>query len=91
MGTDFCFNIDIRLGAGAFVCGEETALIHSIEGKRGTPRPRPPYPTDKGLWGKPSCVNNVETLGNVASIILKGADWFASFGTETSKGTKVLP
>ena len=90
MGTDFCFNIDIRLGAGAFVCGEETALIHSIEGKRGTPRPRPPYPTDKGLWGKPSCVNNVETLGNVASIILKGADWFASFGTETSKGTKVF-
>ncbi len=90
MGTDFNFNIDIRLGAGAFVCGEETALIHSIEGKRGTPRPRPPYPTDKGLWGKPSCVNNVETLGNVASIILKGADWFASFGTETSKGTKVF-
>ncbi len=90
MGTDFCFNIDIRLGAGAFDCGEETALIHSIEGKRGTPRPRPPYPTDKGLWGKPSCVNNVETLGNVASIILKGADWFASFGTETSKGTKVF-
>ncbi len=90
MGTDFCFNIDIRLGAGAFVCGEETALIHSIEGKRGTPRPRPPYPTDKGLWGKPSCVNNVETLGNIPTIILKGADWFASFGTETSKGTKVF-
>ncbi len=90
MGTDFCFNIDVRLGAGAFVCGEETALIHSIEGNRGTPRPRPPYPTDKGLWGKPSCVNNVETLANVASIILKGADWFASFGTETSKGTKVF-
>ncbi len=90
MGTDFSFNIDIRLGAGAFVCGEETALIRSIEGNRGTPRPRPPYPTDKGLWGKPSCVNNVETLGNVAPIILKGADWFASFGTETSKGTKVF-
>ena len=90
MGTDFCFNIDVRLGAGAFVCGEETALIHSIEGNRGTPRPRPPYPTDKGLWGKPSCVNNVETLANVASIILKGADWFASFGTATSKGTKVF-
>ena len=90
MGTDFSFNIDIRLGAGAFVCGEETALIRSIEGNRGTPRPRPPYPTDKGLWGKPSCVNNVETLGNVATIILKGADWFASFGTETSKGTKVF-
>ena len=90
MGTDFSFNIDVRLGAGAFVCGEETALIHSIEGKRGTPRPRPPYPTNKGLWDKPSCVNNVETLGNIAKIILKGADWFASFGTETSKGTKVF-
>lgn len=90
MGTDFSFNIDIRLGAGAFVCGEETALIHSIEGKRGTPRPRPPYPTDRGLWDKPSCINNVETLANVPSIILKGADWFASFGTETSKGTKVF-
>lgn len=90
MGTDFSFNIEVRLGAGAFVCGEETALIHSIEGNRGTPRPRPPYPTNKGLWGKPSCVNNVETLGNVPKIILKGADWFASFGTETSKGTKVF-
>ena len=90
MGTDFCFNIDVRLGAGAFVCGEETALIHSIEGKRGTPRPRPPYPTNKGLWDKPSCVNNVETLGNIAKIILKGPEWFASFGTETSKGTKVF-
>ncbi|MBR1841071.1 MAG: NAD(P)H-dependent oxidoreductase subunit E [Alphaproteobacteria bacterium] len=90
MGTDFSFNIDIRLGAGAFVCGEETALIHSIEGARGTPRPRPPYPTNKGLWGKPSCVNNVETLANVSKILLKGADWFASFGTATSKGTKVF-
>lgn len=90
MGTGFNFNIDIRLGAGAFVCGEETALIHSIEGKRGTPRPRPPYPTEVGLWDKPSCINNVETLANVAPIILKGADWFASFGTETSKGTKVF-
>lgn len=90
MGTDFSFNIDVRLGAGAFVCGEETALIRSIEGNRGTPRPRPPYPTDKGLWNKPSCVNNVETLANVASIILKGAEWFSSFGTETSKGTKVF-
>ena len=90
MGTDFSFNIDVRLGAGAFVCGEETALIHSIEGKRGTPRPRPPYPTNKGLWDKPSCVNNVETLGNIAKIILKGADWFSSFGTGTSKGTKVF-
>ena len=90
MGTDFSFNIDVRLGAGAFVCGEETALIHSIEGARGTPRPRPPYPTNKGLWEKPSCVNNVETLANVSKILLKGADWFASFGTETSKGTKVF-
>ena len=90
MGTNFSFNIDIRLGAGAFVCGEETALIHSIEGARGTPRPRPPYPTNKGLWEKPSCVNNVETLANVSKILLKGADWFASFGTETSKGTKVF-
>ena len=90
MGTNFSFNIDIRLGAGAFVCGEETALIHSIEGARGTPRPRPPYPTNKGLWGKPSCVNNVETLANVSKILLKGADWFASFGTATSKGTKVF-
>jgi len=90
MGTDFCFNVDIRLGAGAFVCGEETALIHSIEGARGTPRPRPPYPTNKGLWQKPSCVNNVETLANVAKIMLKGPEWFASFGTETSKGTKVF-
>lgn len=90
MGTDFSFNVDIRLGAGAFVCGEETALIHSIEGARGTPRPRPPYPVNKGLWGKPSCVNNVETLANVSKVLLKGADWFASFGTETSKGTKVF-
>ena len=90
MGTGFSFNVDIRLGAGAFVCGEETALIHSIEGARGTPRPRPPYPTNKGLWDKPSCVNNVETLANVSKIMLKGADWFASFGTETSKGTKVF-
>ncbi len=90
MGTDFSFNVDIRLGAGAFVCGEETALIHSIEGARGTPRPRPPYPTNKGLWGQPSCVNNVETLANVSKIILKGAEWFASMGTETSKGTKVF-
>jgi len=90
MGTNFSFNVDIRLGAGAFVCGEETALIHSIEGARGTPRPRPPYPTNKGLWDKPSCVNNVETLANVAKILLKGPEWFASFGTETSKGTKVF-
>lgn len=90
MGSNFSFNVDIRLGAGAFVCGEETALIHSIEGARGTPRPRPPYPTNKGLWDKPSCVNNVETLANVSKIMLKGPEWFASFGTETSKGTKVF-
>jgi NADH:ubiquinone oxidoreductase subunit F (NADH-binding)/(2Fe-2S) ferredoxin len=90
MGSNFSFNIEVRLGAGAFVCGEETALIRSIEGNRGTPRPRPPYPTDHGIWGKPSCVNNVETLANVPAIILKGADWFSSFGTETSKGTKVF-
>ena len=90
MGSNFSFNVEIRLGAGAFVCGEETALIRSIEGNRGTPVPRPPYPTDKGLWGKPSCVNNVETLANVAPIILKGGNWFSSFGTEKSKGTKVF-
>jgi NADH:ubiquinone oxidoreductase subunit F (NADH-binding) len=90
LSSDFSFNCEIRLGAGAFVCGEETALVHSIEGKRGTPRPRPPYPTVRGLWDKPSCVNNVETLANVRHIILRGADWFASMGTETSKGTKVF-
>lgn len=90
MGSKFSFNLEVRLGAGAFVCGEETALIRSIEGNRGTPRPRPPYPTDSGLWGKPSCVNNVETLANIPTIIIKGADWFSSFGTETSKGTKVF-
>ncbi|MDR1693894.1 MAG: NADH-quinone oxidoreductase subunit L [Lactobacillaceae bacterium] len=90
MGSNFSFNIEVRLGAGAFVCGEETALIRSIEGNRGTPRPRPPYPTDSGIWGKPSCVNNVETLANIPTIIMKGAEWFSSFGTETSKGTKVF-
>jgi NADH:ubiquinone oxidoreductase subunit F (NADH-binding)/(2Fe-2S) ferredoxin len=90
LGSNFDFTCEIRLGAGAFVCGEETALIHSIEGSRGTPRPRPPYPTVRGLWDKPSCVNNVETLANVRHIILRGADWFSSMGTETSKGTKVF-
>ena len=90
LGTDFNFTCEVRLGAGAFVCGEETALIRSIEGHRGTPRPRPPYPTDQGLWGEPSCVNNVETLANVPRIIRQGADWFAGMGTETSKGTKVF-
>jgi NADH:ubiquinone oxidoreductase subunit F (NADH-binding)/(2Fe-2S) ferredoxin len=84
------FDFEIRLGAGAFVCGEETALIASIEGKRGTPRPRPPFPTVKGLWDKPSCVNNVETLANVPRILSRGSQWFASMGTEKSKGTKVF-
>ena len=90
MGTEFSFDIDIRLGAGAFVCGEETALMASIEGKRGNPRPRPPYPADHGLWGYPTLINNVETYANVAPIIRKGGEWFASIGTEKSKGTKVF-
>ncbi len=89
-GTLFGFHIDIRLGAGAFVCGEETALIASIEGKRGQPRPRPPYPAEMGLWGEPTLINNVETFANVAPIIRNGGDWYASLGTETSKGTKVF-
>ena len=89
-GTDFSFDIDIRLGAGAFVCGEETALMTSIEGKRGEPRTRPPFPAIKGLFGKPTILNNVETLANIPIIILKGADWFSSIGTEKSKGTKVF-
>ncbi len=89
-GTKFSFSIDIRLGAGAFVCGEETALIASIEGKRGQPRPRPPFPAEKGLWGQPTSINNVETLANVAPIVRKGGEWFASIGTNKSKGTKVF-
>ncbi|MBQ4061572.1 MAG: NADH-quinone oxidoreductase subunit NuoF [Christensenellaceae bacterium] len=89
-GTDFCFDIDIRLGAGAFVCGEETALLTSIQGNRGEPNPKPPFPANKGLWEKPTIINNVETLANIPQIILKGADWFASMGTEDSKGTKVF-
>jgi NADP-reducing hydrogenase subunit HndC len=89
-GTDFSFNINIRLGAGAFVCGEETALMTSIEGKRGEPRPRPPFPAVKGLFGKPTMLNNVETYANIPQILLNGADWFASMGTERSKGTKVF-
>ena len=89
-GTDFSFDIDIRLGVGAFVCGEETALMHSIEGGRGEPRVRPPFPAVKGLFGKPTILNNVETYANICQIILKGADWFASMGTERSKGTKVF-
>lgn len=88
--TDFAFDLEIRLGAGAFVCGEETALMNSIEGKRGEPRPRPPFPANKGLFGKPTVLNNVETYANIPAIILKGAEWFASVGTEKSKGTKVF-
>ncbi len=88
--SKFCFDAEVRTGAGAFVCGEETALIHSIEGSRGNPTPKPPYPAVKGLWNMPSVVNNVETFGNLTTIFLKGADWFASMGTETSKGTKVF-
>ncbi|MEG0256776.1 MAG: NADH-quinone oxidoreductase subunit NuoF [Christensenella sp.] len=89
-GTDFNFDIEIRLGAGAFVCGEETALMESIEGHRGEPRPKPPFPANKGLFGKPTIINNVETLANIPQIILKGAEWFGSMGTEKSKGTKVF-
>ncbi len=90
LGTDFKFDVDIRLGAGAFVCGEETALLESIEGKRGQPRIKPPYPASQGLFGKPTVINNVETLANITKIILNGADWYASIGTEKSKGTKVF-
>ncbi len=89
-GTNFSFDIEIRLGAGAFVCGEETALLESIEGKRGQPRVKPPYPAQHGLWGKPTLINNVETYANIAQIILKGAKWYSSIGTEKSKGTKVF-
>ncbi len=90
LGTGFDFDIKVKLGAGAFVCGEETALIASIEGERGMPRPKPPFPANSGLWQKPTVINNVETLANVTYIIRKGADWFASYGTEKSKGTKVF-
>lgn len=89
-GTDFSFNIEIRLGAGAFVCGEETALLESIEGRRGQPRVKPPYPANSGLWGKPTLINNVETFANITRIILNGAEWYSKIGTETSKGTKVF-
>ncbi len=89
-GTDFSFDIDLRLGAGAFVCGEETALMTSIEGNRGEPRPRPPFPAEKGLFMKPTILNNVETYANIPQIILNGAEWFAAMGTEKSKGTKVF-
>jgi bidirectional [NiFe] hydrogenase diaphorase subunit len=88
--SPFNFNIDLRIGAGAFVCGEETALMMSVEGKRGTPRPRPPFPAESGLWSCPTLINNVETFANVPAILRKGADWFATVGTEKSKGTKVF-
>ncbi|WP_313568478.1 NADH-quinone oxidoreductase subunit NuoF [Acetoanaerobium noterae] len=90
MGTNFSFDIEIKYGAGAFVCGEETALIHSIEGQRGEPTTKPPFPAESGLWDKPTCVNNVETLANVPAILLEGASWFNAIGSETSKGTKVF-
>ncbi|MBI4970724.1 MAG: NAD(P)H-dependent oxidoreductase subunit E [Candidatus Omnitrophica bacterium] len=88
--TDFSFNVDIRVGAGAFVCGEETALMASIEGKRGVPSPRPPYPAESGLWGKPTAINNVETLANIAPIIQRGGKWFSAIGSRKSTGTKVF-
>ena len=90
LGSDFSFTIELRFGAGAFVCGEETALLASIEGKRGMPTPRPPFPAVKGLWGCPTVINNVETLANIPVIMLKGANWFNKIGTETTKGTKVF-
>jgi NADH-quinone oxidoreductase subunit F len=90
LGTSFSFDLEIRMGSGAFVCGEETALMASIEGKRGEPRPRPPFPTTAGLWGKPSVLNNVETFANVNSIIEKGGEWFSQFGTSKSKGSKIF-
>lgn len=90
LGTDFSFTAEVRIGAGAFVCGEETALIHSVEGKRGIPRIRPPYPSTSGLWGMPTGINNVETIANIPSIINNGAEWYSRIGTEDSKGTKVF-
>lgn len=90
LGTGFKFNIEIRLGAGAFVCGEETALMNSIEGKRGMPNPKPPFPAESGLWKRPTVINNVETLANIPQIILKGDQWFSSIGTDNNKGTKVF-
>ena len=88
--TDFCFDVELRMGAGAFVCGEETALLASVEGLRGQPRPKPPFPAIKGLWGKPSIINNVETLATIRHILLNGWEWFAAIGTQKSKGTKVF-
>lgn len=90
LGSGFSFDLEIRLGAGAFVCGEETALIHSIEGRRGQPRIRPPYPTQSGLWGRPTVINNVETWANIPAILLYGAAWFRGLGTDGSGGTKVF-
>jgi len=90
LDTGFSFRVDIRIGAGAFVCGEETALIASVEGRRGTPRPRPPYPAVMGLWDEPTLINNVETYANISSIVQKGGEWYAAIGTEKSKGTKVF-
>ena len=90
LGSNFSFDLDIKMGAGAFVCGEETALIASIEGKRGMPRPRPPYPATSGIWGKPTNINNVETFANVPVIFLKGSEWYKAIGTESSKGTKIF-
>jgi NADH:ubiquinone oxidoreductase subunit F (NADH-binding) len=90
MGTGFDFEIEIKLGAGAFVCGEETALIRSLEGERGEPVTKPPFPAQSGVWGKPTSVNNVETYANMPDILLKGADWYSSIGTDTSKGTKIF-
>jgi NADH:ubiquinone oxidoreductase subunit F (NADH-binding)/NAD-dependent dihydropyrimidine dehydrogenase PreA subunit len=90
LGSDFDFRLHVSRGAGAFVCGEETALLASIEGRLGTPSPRPPYPAQRGLWGKPTVINNVETWANVPLILNRGAEWFASIGTENSKGTKIF-
>jgi NADP-reducing hydrogenase subunit HndC len=90
LGSSFCFDLEVRLGAGAFVCGEETALIASIEGRRGTPRPRPPFPSDVGLWNKPTVINNVETLASIPAILVNGPAWFNAIGTDKSKGTKVF-
>ena len=90
LNSGFDFDLEVRLGAGAFVCGEETALMASIEGERGMPRNKPPFPANQGLWKRPTVINNVETLANIPVIILKGAEWFASIGTEKSKGTKVF-
>jgi NADH:ubiquinone oxidoreductase subunit F (NADH-binding)/(2Fe-2S) ferredoxin len=90
LGTEFSFNVEVRLGAGAFVCGEETALIASLEGQRGTPRPRPPYPSVKGLWGQPTMINNVESLANLSQIVARGGEWFSTIGVGRSTGTKVF-